>query len=121
MKMAKVLVRKDGSTLIARCGIAANAAERAQGLLAHASLPSDEGLWFPRGTSIHTFFMRFPIDVAFLDRNGRVIALYPSLVPWRHTWIHPFALGGGVLEASAGLFAKAGLKKGEELEICRTS
>lgn len=119
--MGKVLVRKDGSTLIARCGIAENAAERARGLLAHHSLPAEEGLWFPSGTSAHTFFMRFPIDIAFLGPQGRVIALYHSLPPWRHTWIHPFALGGGMLEASAGLFKKIGLKKGEELEICRTS
>ncbi len=119
--MGKVLVRKDGRTLIARCGIAENAAERARGLLAHERLSVDEALWFPRCTSIHTFFMRFPIDVAFLDRRGRVIALYHSLPAWRHTWIHLFALGGGTLEASAGLFKRNGIEKGEDLEICRTA
>jgi len=121
VKVAKVLCRKDGRTLIGRCGVMETPAQRMKGLLGHSSLPEDEGLWFPHETSVHTFFMRFPIDVAFLDRRGRVIALYHSLRPWRHTWIHPFALGGGTLEGCAGLFERAGLKKGEELEICHSS
>jgi uncharacterized membrane protein (UPF0127 family) len=120
--MGKVLRRGGGeSPLIARCQITESSAERMQGLLGRDSLAADEALWFPHCTSIHTFFMRFPIDVAFLDRGGRVIALYHALSPWRHTWIHLFALGGGTLEASAGIFAKAGLKKGEELLICPTA
>ncbi len=117
MKTCKVL-RKDGSLFIARCSVMATPAERMKGLLGYASLPDDEALWFPHETSVHTFFMKFAIDVAFLDRKGRVLALYHSLKPWRHTWIHLFALGGGTLEAAPGLFHKAGLKKGEELQIC---
>jgi uncharacterized membrane protein (UPF0127 family) len=118
--MAKVM-RKDGTALIARCGITENAWERVQGLLPRAALEPDEGLWFPHITSVHTFFMRFAIDVAFLDRKGRVIALYHSLRPWRHTWIHLFAAGGGTLEASAGLFERANLRIGEELVVCPMS
>ncbi|HEY8278598.1 MAG TPA: DUF192 domain-containing protein [Bdellovibrionota bacterium] len=118
--MAKVM-RKDGSTLISRCGVAETVPERITGLLRHSSLPEDEGLWFPRNTSVHTFFMRFAIDVAFLDAKGKIIALYPSLRPWRHTWVHFFAAGGGTLEACAGLFARNGLKVGEELVVCPTS
>jgi len=118
--MAKVL-RKDESLLIARCFVAETPAQRMKGLLGRSSLPGDEGLWFPYETSVHTFFMKFAIDIAFLDRKSRVIALYHSFKPWRHTWIHLWALGGGTLEASAGVFEKAGLKKGEELRICPTS
>lgn len=117
MKMATVL-RKDGSLLLARCGVMETPAERMKGLLGRTSLAEGEGLWFPHETSIHTFFMKFAIDVAFLNREGKVIALYHSLKPWRHTWIHLFALGGGTIEASAGLFKRAGLKKGEELKVC---
>ena len=120
MRTAKVL-RGGGEVLIARCGVTETAGERLRGLLPRASLGSDEGLWFPRISSVHTFFMRFAIDVAFVDRRGRVIALYHSLRPWRHTWIHPFATCGGTLEASAGLFARVGLGQGEELRICPTS
>lgn len=115
--MAKV-IRKDGSTLIERCGFTETPAERMQGLLGRDSLDASEGLWFPNHSSVHTFFMRFAIDVAFLDHQGKVVALYHSLRPWRHTWIHLSALRGGILEASAGLFARSGLREGEELAIC---
>lgn len=63
--------------------------------------------------------MRFAMDAAFLDDKGRVIALYDGMKPWRHTWIHLFA--AGVLETGAGVLGKAGVKKGEVLEICPTS
>lgn len=117
MKMCKVL-RNDGSLFIGRCGVMNTPAERMKGLLGHTSLSDDEGLWFPHETSVHTFFMKFSIDVAFINKKGEVIALYHSLKPWRHTWIHLGALGGGTLEAAPGVFAKVGLQKGEELEIC---
>jgi uncharacterized membrane protein (UPF0127 family) len=90
-------------------------------LLTRASLAEDEGLWFPHNTSVHTFFMRFPIDVAFLGRQGEVIAVYHALKPWRHTWVHPFASFGGILETGAGVFRRAGLKKGERLRVCLSS
>lgn len=120
MKTCKV-TRKDGSLIIARCSVMATPAERMKGLLGHTSLSDDEALWFPHETSVHTFFMKFSIDVAFLDRKGRVLALYHSLKPWRHTWIHLFALGGGTLEAAPGLFRKIGLRKGEELVVCSSA
>lgn len=120
-KMAKVLVRKNGSTFLARCGIMETMQERGVGLLNRTSLDADEGLWFPHGTNAHTFFMRFPIDLAFLNSKGKVIALYPSLRPWRMSWWHLFALGGGMLETSAGAFARAGIQVGEELQICPNS
>jgi uncharacterized protein len=127
VKMGKVIRKAKGgpngdlgadAPFIARCQIMETSAEKMQGLLGRSSLEESEAFWFPHSTSIHTFFMKFAIDVAFLDGKGRVIALYHSLGPWRHTWIHPFALGGGTLEARAGLFAKAGLQKGEELSVC---
>ncbi len=120
MKTAKVL-RGDGSTLVERCGVVETAFEAMAGLLPRSSLAGDEGLWFRNHSSVHTFFMRFAIDVAFVDGAGRVIAVYHSLKPWRHTWIHPVALRGGILEASAGLFRRAGLERGEELRLCLSS
>ncbi len=120
MKKARVL-RGDGTTLVERCGLVETPAEAMAGLLPRSSLENDEGLWFRNHSSVHTFFMRFAIDVAFVDGSGRVIALYHSLKPWRHTWVHPFALRGGILEASAGLFRRAGIEKGEELRLCLIS
>lgn len=118
--MARVL-RADGSALLDRCGFTETARERMLGLLPRESLAAGEGLWFPNHSSVHTFFMRFPIDVAFLDSEGRVAALYHSLPPWRHTWIHLSALRGGILEASAGLFRTHQIEKGEPLRVCLIS
>jgi uncharacterized membrane protein (UPF0127 family) len=91
--------------------------ERIRGLLGRDHLPEGEAMWFSPCTSVHTFFMRFAIDVVFLDRRGRVLAFYPSLPPWRHTWIHLRAWS--VVEAPAG--ALAGLRIGEELELWLSS
>ena len=49
------------------------------GLLGHASLPRGEGLLLAPAWSIHTWFMRFPIDVVFLDADGRVLRVFPEL------------------------------------------
>lgn len=40
-------------------------------------------LFFPRCRSIHTFFMRLPIDVVFLDDQSRIVAIHPGVKPWR--------------------------------------
>ena len=117
MRQAKV-IRSDGRTLLERCGVVETPGEAMTGLLSRASLAPDEGLWFPRHSSVHTFFMPFAIDVAFLDHRGKVIAQYHGLRPWRHTWIHLRSLRGGILEASAGMLARAAVKEGEELRLC---
>ena len=45
---------------------------------------------FPRCSSVHTCFMAFPIDIAFIDRNGNVLACYENVRPWC-TCSHPSA------------------------------
>ncbi len=102
-----------------RCLITENAWERMCGLLPRKDLSADEGLWIEPCFSVHTFFMRFPMDAAFLDRSGKVIAIYHSLPPWRHSWIHFGA--SAVLETAAGVLEKAGVQVGGYLDICPTS
>lgn len=87
--------------------------ERMKGLLGRDSLPEGVVFVFPHCASIHTFGMRFAIDVVFLDRNGLVLAFYPNVPPGRilfgpHRtsttveaqagWIHPTL--GKMLEES---------------------
>ena len=45
---------------------------------------------FPRCSSVHTYFMAYPIDIAFIDRNGNVLACYENVRPW-HMCSHPYA------------------------------
>ena len=57
--------------------------ERARGLIGTKSLASGEGLLIERCNAIHTFFMSFPIDAYFLDRDDRVVKTVRSIPPWR--------------------------------------
>ncbi len=69
---------------------------------------------FPHTKSVHTFGMRFGLDVAFLDDGNRVIKVL-SLPPHRFSGFHVHA--AAVLEAEAGAFQSWGIETGDELEI----
>jgi uncharacterized membrane protein (UPF0127 family) len=117
--LRKATVLKEGKMIFPHCDITTNAWERLAGLLPRAGLAEGEALFIEPCTSIHNCFMRFPIDVAFLNREGRVVALYHHLKPWRFSWIHLTAKGA--LEAPAGSLAKAGVIKGDVLTLCPSS
>lgn len=117
--MAKVIRKLDGKILFSECDVADNAFARMRGLLGREGLRETQAVWFMPCNSIHTFFMGFAIDAAFLDKKGEVIAIYDSIVPWRLTRIHLRAKS--VLESAAGSLKRLGIKKGEVLEICLTS
>ena len=86
------------------CGVDAAVAksfrERAKGLIGLSALPPGEGLLIERCNLIHTLFMKFPIDVKFLDGTSKVVREYRGVPPWR--W---FVWGGwrarSVLETQA--------------------
>ena len=69
------------------CGIRARVArtfaERARGLIGTKSLPPDEGMLILKCNAIHTFFMSFPIDAIFLDKNDNVVKTVKNIRPWR--------------------------------------
>ena len=54
-----------------------------RGLLGRKSLTRGEGILLRPAGSIHTFFMRFPIDAVFVDREGTVVGVEHDLKPWR--------------------------------------
>lgn len=61
---------------------------RAVGLLSRSGLGRGEGLWIEPCAQIHTFFMSFPIDAVFLDRDLKVLRVYEGLGPWRvSAWV----------------------------------
>jgi uncharacterized membrane protein (UPF0127 family) len=98
-----------------RCLLADGFVSRFVGLMGRSSLPNGEGMLFAPGGSIHTFFMRFPLDVAFLSRDGSVLRVAAGVRPWRLTR----APGGTkfVLELADGQAAADGLVDGSELEL----
>ena len=73
---------------------------RLLGLMPRNSLPSEEGLLLDPCNSIHMFFMKFPIDAVFLDKENKVVLLLENFKPWR---ISPFVKNAKtVLELPAG-------------------
>jgi uncharacterized membrane protein (UPF0127 family) len=78
-----VLTKAGGTVVCARCELADTPLQRMRGLLGRSGLGADEGMLFRPAGSIHTLFMRFPIDVVFCDRELRVLKVVPELRPWR--------------------------------------
>lgn len=97
-----------------RCVVADRALPRMRGLLGRSQLPAGEGLLLRPASSIHTHFMRFPIDAVFLDRELRVLDVRSDLRPWRMA-----ARRGAkaVLELSAGEAQRRGVRVGDVLRI----
>ena len=105
------LTRSDGRP-VCRARVAESFAARFRGLLGVADLPAGEGVLFPGTSSVHTHFMRFPIDVVFLDAERRVVSIRPALRPWRMAG----AKGArSVLELRAGECERVGLAVGDVL------
>ncbi len=78
-----VLVGEDGRTVCRRCSIAGTPLRRLRGLLGRRRLLPGEGLVIVPCSSVHTWFMRFPIDVVFLDDEDRVLTVVEAVKPWR--------------------------------------
>jgi len=109
-----VVVRGDGGRIVCqRCEVANTVLARARGLLGRKNLPSGTGLLIRPAFSIHTLFMRFPIDAVFLDRSGSIVDVVRRLKPWRAaTRLRARA----VLELRSGEADKVTLRIGERLE-----
>jgi uncharacterized protein len=107
-------MRQDGRVVCEQLLVAARPLRRMRGLLGRAGLPAGEGILLRPAGSVHTFFMRFPIDVVFLDAELRVLEIAHEVPPWRVT-----ASSGAraVLEISAGETRRRGLREGDRLVI----
>jgi hypothetical protein len=106
-----------GRVLCGRCRIAENPFTRMRGLLGRDSLPPGEGLLLRPAGQIHTAFMRFAIDVVFLDRSGVVLAVRSDLAPWRMAGVRG---ARAVLELPAGEARWRGLEPGDQLDVVST-
>jgi hypothetical protein len=113
--MELTLLRGDGHVICAHCRLADTPVARSKGLLGRRELGDDEGMLLAT-SAIHTSFMRFPIDVAFLDRNLVVLRTIDAMKPWRMAWQrHAHA----VVELSEGALERAGVQPGERTSLVR--
>jgi len=73
----------NGTVVCTHCEVAESAISRMRGLLGRSGLGAGEGMLINAAPSVMTFFMRFPIDVVFIDRAQTIVKIAHSLVPWR--------------------------------------
>ena len=112
----KIVVRNQTrQTVLADAAEVADTSEkRRTGLLKHDRLDPGQGLWIVPCESVHSFFMKFTIDVLYLDRQHKVKKLRPEMVPWRAS---ACLTAHSVLELPAGTIARTGTQPGDQLEI----
>lgn len=109
-----------GTVVASRLSVAGSLWGRFRGLMLRDALPAGEGLWLGGTSSIHMMFMRFPIDCAFLGREGpdgsrEVVAIREALPTWVGL---AWARGAdGVVELPAGALQESGTQVGDRLRI----
>jgi len=106
------LANDDGDVVVENCLLAETAFSRCRGLLGRSGLSSGEGMLLRPTSSVHTAFMRFAIDVVFLDRADCVLKVASDLGPWRMAGCRG---ARAALELPAGEARRRGLKPGVSL------
>src|SRR5437764_13955492 len=101
--------RDPGAAVCERCEVASSPWTRMRGLLGRRSLDRESGLMLTPASAIHMFFMRFPIDAVFLDRDLSVIGIRKRLRPWRAAAVRG---ANTVLELAAGETERRGVAVG---------
>lgn len=119
----RAINRTRGTVLCARLEDAGGIAGKGRGLLGRDGLESDAGMLFEAGRWepfmwMHMLFMRFPIDIVFLDSCGKVIRVNLGLKPWR---LSSLVWGAHrALELAAGATARSHTVEGDEIALERT-
>jgi uncharacterized protein len=112
--LARVRRTADGAVVCERCEIPETAFGRMRGLLGRNGLEPGNGMLIDRAPSVHMFFMRFPIDVVFLDRDWKVLSVRHELRPWRVAGARGAV---AALELPAGAAAAVGIAEGDVLAL----
>ncbi|MCZ0931694.1 MAG: DUF192 domain-containing protein [Oligoflexia bacterium] len=109
------LFKKEKSFFIADLIPAKSLKQRIQGLTSYSHLKEKEAFWISACPSVHTFFMKFPIDVVFTDRQFKIVALFSEVQTGK------ILFGGfksrNVFEMKAGQISACRLKKGDLLHV----
>ncbi len=109
---------KNDAVLVSQGRVASNPWTRLMGLMGKRELQEGDGLLIPGSTSIHTHFMRFPIDVIFMSKDDKVVDLEEAMATWRMR----FARGKAkyVIELPAGTIARTDTTVGDQLIVSRS-
>jgi len=110
-----VLVNTTQNTIVSdRCHLANSVLKRMVGLLNRMRFDKGEGLLLDRSYGIHTFGMRFPIDVLFLDKDLHVIRAIKALPPYRTCAVKRSVY---VLEVPIGAIEASRTQEGDQIQI----
>lgn len=97
-------------------GVAETSEARRTGLLRHDALAPGEGLWIVPCEAVHSFGMKFAIDVLFLSKGKKVLKIRPEMGKWR---MSVCLRAHSVLELPAGAAAATGTEVGDQLEFTK--
>jgi uncharacterized membrane protein (UPF0127 family) len=107
------LRREDGRIVCERVAVADRAHRRMRGLMGRRQLSSGQGMVLRPAFAIHTHFMRFPIDLVFLDKTNRVTKIREAMPPWRFD----FTNAAGVIEINPGAARANDIRPGDRLRF----
>ena len=110
-KVSKVTNERTGAVVGSAIAEAGGPWQSFKGLMFRKSLPEGHGMVFRPARGIHTQFMRFPIDLIFLDKSNLVVKIRPAMGPWRFD----FTNADAVVEMNAGAAAANDVQLGDRL------
>ncbi|UCG35546.1 MAG: DUF192 domain-containing protein [Candidatus Omnitrophota bacterium] len=116
--MYQIINKTKERGIVLRAYAAESFLKRLFGLMFKKSMDPQEALIFGYAILIHTCFMRFPIDVVFIDKNKRILKVYEGLKPWRVAACIRSCL---TLELAPGTVSRASIQVGDTLEFIPTS
>ncbi len=109
----RVVDERTGETVASAIRTAEGAWGSFVGLMFKKELAAGHGLLFRPARGIHTHFMRFPIDLVFLDKDNRVTKIREAMRPWRFDLTN----AAGVIEMNAGAARAMGIQAGDQLRF----
>jgi uncharacterized membrane protein (UPF0127 family) len=113
LKVFSVRNLERGIVLATRAKLASSYVDRFFGLMMRKGVEEGGGLLLTKSSSVHSFFMRFRFDAIYLDREGRVVKVVPSMRQW---WVSFGGRGAkDTLELPAGVAASTGTQPGDTL------
>lgn len=113
LKVFSVRNLERGTVLATRAKLASSYVDRFFGLMMRKRVEEGGGLLLTKSSSVHSFFMRFRFDAIYLDREGRVVKIVPSMRQW---WVSFGGRGAkDTLELPAGVAASTGTQPGDML------
>lgn len=109
-----ILNLTQGTVLGDAIEIADTSRARNKGLLGCSGLPPGGGLWITPCQSVHTFFMKFPLDLVYIDRHKRVKKVRRNVPAWR---LSACLTAHSILELPAGVIDHSRTHPGHQLSL----